>query len=105
MYIRVRDLKPGMKVELDGGEAICIGTIPVHPLYPHLWMVIWWVLSTPVRNNGAPFWSHDALDALQVVGKPVYPDTDWCREQRLRMVLHNDTEAARRVMNMESAGD
>ena len=100
MNVRVMDLRPGMKVDYAGHTAICIGTLSPHPLYPQLWMVIWKLLDARLESG----LSFDALNPLQVVGQKVYPDTDWCREQRLRMVLLNDREAARRVMNMESEG-
>lgn len=60
IQVRVWDLMPGDLVSIATGEsAVFIQNAP-HPIWPHLCLVVWKL------DSGA--WSHDALDARQVVG-------------------------------------
>jgi hypothetical protein len=53
-------------------------TRSVHPVWPHLMLVIWWL-----ENEG---WSFDALANSQEAGDPV-PSPAAERKERLRRVL------------------
>jgi hypothetical protein len=97
--MKLQQLQPGDKTRLVGGqEAILVAIVSPHPLWPQLWMPIWWVLSN------RPYWSHDALSPLQDVGEIVEPRDKQTQQDRLRSVLVNDKAAAMRVMNSETLG-
>lgn len=63
--MRVNELKPGDVIHLPGedGTATFIIAHSPHPLYPHLWLVIWRL------SNGT--YSFDALAWNQDVGERV----------------------------------
>jgi hypothetical protein len=59
-YIKIRDLVPGDKLTYAETCAIYIGRITPHPLYSHLWLIIWWMVEEQR-------YSFDALSPLQEV--------------------------------------
>lgn len=99
--MRVMDLHPGDKVRIADQEGILISTVSPHPLYPHLWLVIWRMIGGRIQER----WSHDALNPLQDVGQVVEPRTKECLEARLRFALHGDKTGARMMMNLESGAE
>lgn len=78
----VAQLVPGDVVDLMGERATFIAQTQ-HPLWPHLRFVVW-RLHDETRLPGG--WSHDALDARQVVGE-VASATDEQRQAALRDAL------------------
>lgn len=83
--IRVESLRPGDLVNQGHIKATFVAQTE-HPLWPHLRLVIWRV----PESLGLPGnWSHDALDARQVVGT-VVPTQPHERVKRLRAALLGD---------------
>jgi hypothetical protein len=78
--VSVQQLVPGDEVITPFGSAVFIVATD-HPLYPNLRLVTWWM--------GKGKWSHDALDARQVVGEVrlVGPSV---RRERLQAALLGD---------------
>jgi hypothetical protein len=78
---RIMDLLPGDKVTLPAPEGLRSAVFVAqtqHPLWQRLRLVVWRL------DSGE--WSHDALDAAQVVGE-VHPSTRAERIDRLRAAL------------------
>lgn len=73
--VRVVDLRPGDVVRLSGGPSGIFISSVRHPVHPTLQLVVWRL------EDGT--WSHDALDARQVVGDRDDVDDDE-RGRRLR---------------------
>lgn len=71
---RVNELIPGDIVTLAGITATFI-TSTTHPLWPHLELVTWW--------GPGDTWHHDALMAVQDVGR-AQPTTHDDRQRALR---------------------
>jgi hypothetical protein len=80
MTVRVCDLKPGDRLKAFYDSGIVIGTIDPHPLYPKLWMVIWW-LEKERR------FSIDALNPRQELPGELQENPP--REENLRTALHH----------------
>lgn len=78
----VMELHPGDLVNQGHVQSTFVAQT-VHPLWPHLRLVVWRV----PESLGLPGnWSHDALDPRQVVGT-VVPATPYERTERLRAAL------------------
>ncbi len=73
----VQQLLPGDRVDLGGRSAVYI-TQAMHPLWPHLQLVVWKL------DDGS--WSHDSLAARQDVGD-AQSSTPAQRTARLRDAL------------------
>lgn len=80
--VTVMELQPGDLVN-HGSHSATFVARTVHPIWPHLMLVIWRV----PESLGLPGnWSHDALDPRQVVGT-VTPSSHAERAERLHDAL------------------
>lgn len=81
---RVIDLVPGCRVALDESDGAIYVAQTVHPLWPHLQLVIWKL------DDGT--WSHDALSPVQHVGE-IEPFTAEQLKANLRGALLGQVKA------------
>ncbi len=83
----VAELVPGdiVTAAMPGLHQATFVAKPVHPLFPGMRLVVWWVHDDgPGEREG--WWSHDALDPRQYVGE-VVPATPEDRIKALRRAL------------------
>lgn len=79
----VIELRPGDVIQQAGVTATYISQV-VHPLWPDLQLVTWFM--SPALDGPYGPWSFDALSPAQEIGF-VVPSTEEVREARLRKIL------------------